>query len=149
MKSQRNWLKQVWMLKFWSVINCTFVHWRNLLYKPNHITSGTLHTYPNFLSGLKLPQYISTTSFSFYIRTCFLVPMVSVVPSPFKQNCLDIFSPSKRKHLLPILLWSKSDHFLYIYTKYLRSWFQNINKISKIFRPQYAPKRDFSAVFWW
>ena len=148
------------MLLQFSLVNyCTFIEKlhnypkiTNLTtYKPNHITYfwHTLQTYPNFLSGLKLPQCISTTSFSFYIRTCFLVPMVSVVPSPFKQNCLDIFSPSKKKHLLPILLWSKSDHFLYIYTKYLRSWFQNINKISKIFRPQYAPKRDFSAVFWW
>ena len=27
LKNQRNWLKQVWMLKFWSVIYCIFVHW--------------------------------------------------------------------------------------------------------------------------
>ena len=27
----RNWLKQVWMLKIWSVINCIFVHWAKKL----------------------------------------------------------------------------------------------------------------------
>ena len=27
LKNQRNWVKQVWMLKFWDVINCIFVHW--------------------------------------------------------------------------------------------------------------------------
>ena len=27
LKNQRNWLKQVWALKFWSVINCFFMHW--------------------------------------------------------------------------------------------------------------------------
>ena len=31
MKNQRNWLKQVWMLKFWIVINCIFVHWTKKL----------------------------------------------------------------------------------------------------------------------
>ena len=31
LKNQRNWLKQVWMLKFWSVINCIFVHWTKKL----------------------------------------------------------------------------------------------------------------------
>ena len=28
LKNQKNWLKHVWMLKFWDVINCIFVHWR-------------------------------------------------------------------------------------------------------------------------
>ena len=27
LKNQRNWLKQVWTLKFWSVINWFFMHW--------------------------------------------------------------------------------------------------------------------------
>ena len=31
LKNQRNWLKQVWMLKFWSVINCFFMHWTKKL----------------------------------------------------------------------------------------------------------------------
>ena len=31
LKNQRNWLKQVWMLKFWSVINCIYVHWTKKL----------------------------------------------------------------------------------------------------------------------
>ena len=31
LKDQRNWLKQVWMLKFWSEINCIFVHWTKKL----------------------------------------------------------------------------------------------------------------------
>ena len=30
-KTQRNWLKQVWMLKFWSVINCCFMRWTKKL----------------------------------------------------------------------------------------------------------------------
>ena len=29
--NQRNWLKQVWMLKFWSVINCFFMNWTKKL----------------------------------------------------------------------------------------------------------------------
>ena len=32
LKNQRNWLKQVWMLRFWSVINCIFVHWIKKLF---------------------------------------------------------------------------------------------------------------------
>ena len=31
LKNQRNWLKQAWMLKFWSVINCFFMHWTKKL----------------------------------------------------------------------------------------------------------------------
>ena len=31
LKNQRNWLKQVWMLNFWRVINCIFVHWTKKL----------------------------------------------------------------------------------------------------------------------
>ena len=31
LKNQRNWLKQVLMLKFWSVINCFFMHWTKKL----------------------------------------------------------------------------------------------------------------------
>ena len=31
LKTQRNWLKQVWMLNFWSVINCFFMHWTKKL----------------------------------------------------------------------------------------------------------------------
>ena len=31
LKNQRNWLKQVWMSKFWSVINCFFMHWTKKL----------------------------------------------------------------------------------------------------------------------
>ena len=27
LKNQRNWLKQVWTWKLWSVINCFFIHW--------------------------------------------------------------------------------------------------------------------------
>ena len=27
LKNQRNWLKQVWIWKLWSVINCFFIHW--------------------------------------------------------------------------------------------------------------------------
>ena len=31
LKNQRNWLKQVWMWKFWNVINCILLHWRKKL----------------------------------------------------------------------------------------------------------------------
>ena len=31
LKNQRNWLKKVWMLKFWSAINCFFMHWTKKL----------------------------------------------------------------------------------------------------------------------
>ena len=31
LKNQKNWLKQVSMLKFWSVINYIFVHWTKKL----------------------------------------------------------------------------------------------------------------------
>ena len=31
LKNQRNWLKQVWMFKFWSVINRFFMHWTKKL----------------------------------------------------------------------------------------------------------------------
>ena len=31
LKNQRNWLKKIWVLKFWSVINCIFVHWTKKL----------------------------------------------------------------------------------------------------------------------
>ena len=31
MKDQTNWLKQVWMLKIWSVINCFFMQWTKKL----------------------------------------------------------------------------------------------------------------------
>ena len=27
LKNQRNWLNQVWMWKFWNVINCILLHW--------------------------------------------------------------------------------------------------------------------------
>ena len=142
------------MLLQFSLVNyCTFIEKLHNYPKIANLTinltilpiSGTLCRHiPTFSLVLNYPSALVLLHFPFtYIHVnMFLVPMVSVVPSPFKQNCLDIFSPSKRKHLLPILLWSKSDHCL-------RSSFQNINKISKIFRPQYAPKRDFSAVFWW
>ena len=31
MKNQRKWLKQVWILKFWSLINCFSMHWTKKL----------------------------------------------------------------------------------------------------------------------
>ena len=31
LKNQRNWLNQVWMWKFWNVINCILLHWRKKL----------------------------------------------------------------------------------------------------------------------
>ena len=31
LKNQRNWLEQVWMWKFWNVINCILLHWRKKL----------------------------------------------------------------------------------------------------------------------
>ena len=43
LKNQRNWLKQVGMLKFWSVINCIFVHWTKKL--TLHRTSSKMRNF--------------------------------------------------------------------------------------------------------
>ena len=39
LRNQRNWLNQVWLLKFWSVINCIFLHWTKKLTLANQSIS--------------------------------------------------------------------------------------------------------------
>ena len=48
LKNQRNWLKQVWMLKLWSEINCFFMHWTKKL---------TLAQNPSFMR-LNIPPFL-------------------------------------------------------------------------------------------
>ena len=36
LKNERNWMKQVWMLKFWSGINCILLHWPKKLTLPGN-----------------------------------------------------------------------------------------------------------------
>ena len=41
LKNQRNWKKQVWMINFWSGINCILLHWRKKLTLSSNGSSKT------------------------------------------------------------------------------------------------------------
>ena len=45
LKNQRNWLKQVKMLKFWNVINCVFVHWTKKLTLVNNLKVHSIYSF--------------------------------------------------------------------------------------------------------
>ena len=81
LKNQRNWLKLVWMLKVWSVINCIFVHWtKKLTFKC--INHGLNHLL--FFSPLKLIKFMYSEKATKFCKTftfllSYLVPVKSKV----------------------------------------------------------------------
>ena len=70
LKNQRNWLKQVWMWKFWNVINCILLHWRKKLTLAENFSLNLVKFWsknlPNFVYPILMLQNRSHTAVLIY-----------------------------------------------------------------------------------
>ena len=94
LKTQRNWLKQVSMLKFWSVINCLFMHWTKKLtlavkyfYLFTYITLETTHFISWRFGNYKFRLHLSTVR-SFSLSIC--IRYVHISKNLYKKVVIEL-----------------------------------------------------------
>ena len=65
LKNQRNWLKQIWTLKFWDIINCIFVHWTKKLTLVSKTLQLLTVTFIHIRIWLMMRDFFSTSKNAF------------------------------------------------------------------------------------